>query len=87
MNDVLINIIAIIDIIDIIAAISLLQSVRQLPCCCPTYAQRQFHTLAELTENGLEEGNNNTAVNLMHGVAHIHQVDAKMWNQPERVEE
>jgi hypothetical protein len=24
---------------------------------------------------------------LMHGVAHVHLIDTKMWYQPERVEE
>jgi hypothetical protein len=63
------------------------QSACQLLCCCPGRTKRQFYTLAELTENGLQEGNNYTAVNLMHDVAHVHQVNAEMRNQPERVEE
>jgi hypothetical protein len=33
------------------------------------------------------EGNNYTTVNLMHGVAHVHEVNAEMRNQPKRVEE
>jgi hypothetical protein len=63
------------------------QSARQLLCCGPDDTEWQFNTLTEFSKNGLQEGNNHTAVYLMHGVAHVHQVDAKMRNQPERIEE
>ena len=53
----------------------------------PSYPEWDLDTLPELAKNGLQEGNYDTAVNLMQGVAHVHQVDTKMRNQPERVEE
>jgi hypothetical protein len=59
------------------AGFAVFSSVSLLLLRCPSDAERQFHTLAELTENGLEKENKNTAVNLMHGVAHVHQVNAK----------
>jgi hypothetical protein len=63
------------------------QSVGKLLCSCPCNPEWYFDTLPEFSKNGLQEGNYDTAVNLMQGVAHIHQVDTKMRNQPERVEE
>ena len=53
----------------------------------PSYSEWELNTLPELSKNGLQEGNDYTAVYLMHGVAHVHQIDTKIWNQPERVEE
>mmetsp|Transcript_41742 Transcript_41742/g.87162 ORF Transcript_41742/g.87162 Transcript_41742/m.87162 type:complete len:228 (+) Transcript_41742:728-1411(+) len=63
------------------------QSVCNLLCSCPSNTQWNFDALPELSKNGLQEGNDDTAVNLMHCVAHVHQVDTKMRNQPERIEE
>jgi hypothetical protein len=63
------------------------QSVGKLLSCRPSYPEWDLDTFSELSKNGLQEGNNYTAVNLMHGVAHVHLIDTKMWYQPERVEE
>jgi hypothetical protein len=63
------------------------QSVGKLLSCRPSYPEWDLDTFSELSKNGLQEGNNYTAVNLMHGVAHVHLIDTKMWFQPERVEE
>jgi hypothetical protein len=64
-----------------------MQSVCKLLSCCPRYHEWDFNTLPELPKNGLQEGNDHTTVNLMHGVAHVNLIDTKIWNQPERVEE
>jgi hypothetical protein len=63
------------------------QSLGKLPRSRPSYPEWDLDTLPELSKNGLQEGNDYTAVNLMHGVAHVHLIDTKIWNQPERVEE
>ncbi len=63
------------------------QSVGKLLCICPCNPDWHFDTLPEFSKNDLQEGNDDTAVNLMQGVEHVHQVDTKMRNQPERVEE
>ena len=57
--------------------------------CRPSYPDSEWKldTLTEISKNGLQKGYDDTAVDLMHGVAHIHQVDTEIWNQPERVEE
>ncbi len=52
-------------------------------CSRPSESEWDFDTLQEL----FPEGNDNTAVNLMHGITHVHQVDTKVLYQPERVEE
>ncbi len=48
--------------------------------------QDRFHTFAVLSQNSLHEGDNYPVVNLMHRVAHIHQVHTKMRNEPKCVE-
>ena len=63
------------------------QSLGKLLRSRPSYPEWDLNTLPELSKNGLQEGNDYTAVYLMHGVAHVHQIDTKIWNQPERVEE
>jgi hypothetical protein len=68
------------------------QSARRLLCSCPRESEWDFDTLPELSQNGFQEGNDNSAVNLnlMHGndgIAHVYQVDTKMRYQPVRVEE
>ena len=63
------------------------QSLCKLLRSCPSNPEWDLDTLPELSKNGLQEGDDNTAVNLMHGVAHVHQIDTKIRNQPERVEE
>ena len=63
------------------------QSHGKLLRCSPRYPEWELDTFPELSKNGLQEGNDHTTVNLMHGVAHVHLIDTKIWNQPERVEE
>jgi len=63
------------------------QSLCKLLRSCPSNPEWDLDTLPELSKNGLQEGYDHTAVNLMHGVAHVHHVDTKMRNQPERIEE
>ena len=50
------------------------QSLCKLLRSCPSNPEWDLDTLPELSKNlnGLQEGDNNTAVNLMHGVAHVH---------------
>ncbi len=63
------------------------QTSSQLACSCHSNIQWNLYTLLNFSQDCLQEKYYNTAVNLMHCIAHIHQVDAEMRDQPERVEE
>ena len=49
--------------------------------------QDNFHTFPVLSQDRLQEGDNYPVVNLMHRVAHIHQVNTEMWNEPKCIEQ
>jgi hypothetical protein len=48
------------------------QLIRQLVCCSSSNIQLNFHSLPKLSQNGLQERHYDTAVNLMHGITHVH---------------
>jgi hypothetical protein len=54
------------------------QSAGKLVSGSPRYTEWELDTLPELSKNGLQEGNDHTTVNLMHGVAHVHLIDTKI---------
>ena len=66
------------------------QTASQLVCSLSRNNCGNFYTLLNFSQNGLEERNYNAAVDLiilMHCIAHVHQVDAEVRDQSERVEE
>ena len=67
---------------------------KQQPETCCQLARRQscftknrFYTFTIFAKDCLQEGNNDTIINLMHGVTKIHQVDTEMRYAPERVKQ
>ncbi len=66
------------------------QTASQLACSRSSNIQRNLYTFLKFLRDCLiclQERYYNTAVNLMHCIAHIHQVVAEMRDPPERVEE
>ena len=56
-------------------------------CSCQSWLfKERFYAFKVFAQDSLEEGNNNSVVYLMHGITPVHQIDAEVRYEPERVE-
>lgn len=55
--------------------------------CQSSTVQDRLHAFTVLAQNRLQETNDYPVINLMHWIAHIHQIDTEIWNAPKCVEQ